>query len=136
MSYVETCCPPDEISYSHDEPIGRRKRGYILTTNQSDVGSAGSAGIFSRRTNRPVDSRRSAVSRQSVSTLSTVIETVSGYDRQSGLVVVSHSPYYKSPFRTYVGYVGRLEGRRWTNSGDSRRRSKPTCRVVLPHARA
>eukprot|EP00976_Prorocentrum_cordatum_P049209 993285-Prorocentrum_minimum.AAC.1 len=30
--------------YSHDESIRRRKRGYILTMNQSD---AGSAGIFS-----------------------------------------------------------------------------------------
>eukprot|EP00976_Prorocentrum_cordatum_P062787 1176855-Prorocentrum_minimum.AAC.3 len=35
--------------YSHDGPIGRRKRGYILTTDQSD---AGGAGIFSRRTNQ------------------------------------------------------------------------------------
>eukprot|EP00976_Prorocentrum_cordatum_P077344 1182650-Prorocentrum_minimum.AAC.1 len=36
-------------AYSHDGPIGRRKRGHILTTDQSD---AGSTGIFSRRTNR------------------------------------------------------------------------------------
>eukprot|EP00976_Prorocentrum_cordatum_P112406 1195525-Prorocentrum_minimum.AAC.9 len=35
--------------YSHDGPIGRRKRGYILTTDQSD---AGSTVIFSQRTNR------------------------------------------------------------------------------------
>eukprot|EP00976_Prorocentrum_cordatum_P067112 1178594-Prorocentrum_minimum.AAC.1 len=35
--------------YSHDGPIIRRKRGYILTTDQS---YAGSMGIFSRRTNR------------------------------------------------------------------------------------
>ena len=34
--------------YSHDGPIRCRKRGYILTTDQSD---ARSAGIFSRRTN-------------------------------------------------------------------------------------
>eukprot|EP00959_Pyramimonas_sp_CCMP1952_P229237 4793114-Pyramimonas_sp.AAC.1 len=34
--------------YSHDGPIGRRTRGYILTTVQAD---AGRAGIFSRRTN-------------------------------------------------------------------------------------
>eukprot|EP00959_Pyramimonas_sp_CCMP1952_P191791 4010572-Pyramimonas_sp.AAC.1 len=26
--------------YTHDGPIGRRNRGYILTTDQSDVGSA------------------------------------------------------------------------------------------------
>eukprot|EP00976_Prorocentrum_cordatum_P014300 285941-Prorocentrum_minimum.AAC.1 len=38
--------------YSHNGPIGRRKRGCILTTDQSDAGSAGSAGIFSRRTNQ------------------------------------------------------------------------------------
>eukprot|EP00959_Pyramimonas_sp_CCMP1952_P300640 6288582-Pyramimonas_sp.AAC.1 len=35
--------------YSHDGPIRRRKHGYILTTDQSD---AGSAGIFSRWTDR------------------------------------------------------------------------------------
>eukprot|EP00959_Pyramimonas_sp_CCMP1952_P475272 9504095-Pyramimonas_sp.AAC.1 len=35
--------------YSPDGPIRRRKRGYILTTDPSD---AGSAGIFSRWTNR------------------------------------------------------------------------------------
>eukprot|EP00976_Prorocentrum_cordatum_P062779 1176847-Prorocentrum_minimum.AAC.5 len=34
---------------SHGGPIRRRKRGYILTADQSD---AGSAGIFSRRTNQ------------------------------------------------------------------------------------
>ena len=38
-----------EREYSHDVPIRRRKHGYILTTDQS---YAGSAGIFSRRTNR------------------------------------------------------------------------------------
>eukprot|EP00976_Prorocentrum_cordatum_P062233 1176641-Prorocentrum_minimum.AAC.1 len=35
--------------YSHGGPIRRRKRGYILTGDQSD---AGSAGIFSRGTNQ------------------------------------------------------------------------------------
>eukprot|EP00976_Prorocentrum_cordatum_P085399 1186071-Prorocentrum_minimum.AAC.1 len=35
--------------YSHDGPIRRRKRRYILTTDQSD---AESAGIFSRQTNQ------------------------------------------------------------------------------------
>eukprot|EP00959_Pyramimonas_sp_CCMP1952_P265522 5551832-Pyramimonas_sp.AAC.1 len=35
--------------YSHDGPIGHGKRGYILTTDQSD---AGSVGIFLRWTNR------------------------------------------------------------------------------------
>eukprot|EP00976_Prorocentrum_cordatum_P018082 365627-Prorocentrum_minimum.AAC.1 len=42
--------------YPHDEPIRRRKRGYIRTTDQSDTGStgAGSAGICSRRTNQIV----------------------------------------------------------------------------------
>eukprot|EP00976_Prorocentrum_cordatum_P097195 1190895-Prorocentrum_minimum.AAC.4 len=37
--------------YSHDGPIRRRKRGYILTMDQSD---AGSVGIFSRWTNQGV----------------------------------------------------------------------------------
>eukprot|EP00976_Prorocentrum_cordatum_P071937 1180520-Prorocentrum_minimum.AAC.1 len=41
-------------AYSHDGPIGRRKRGYILTTDQSD---AGSASIFSRQTNRTQEAR-------------------------------------------------------------------------------
>eukprot|EP00976_Prorocentrum_cordatum_P030725 625339-Prorocentrum_minimum.AAC.2 len=39
----------DARVYSHYGPIGRRPRGYILTTDQSD---AGRAGILSRRTNR------------------------------------------------------------------------------------
>eukprot|EP00959_Pyramimonas_sp_CCMP1952_P089383 1869740-Pyramimonas_sp.AAC.1 len=39
----------DEGVYSHDGPIRRNTRGYILTTDQSD---AGRAGIFSRHTNR------------------------------------------------------------------------------------
>eukprot|EP00959_Pyramimonas_sp_CCMP1952_P424736 8896329-Pyramimonas_sp.AAC.1 len=39
---------------SRDRPIRRRKRGYILTTDQSD---AGDAGIFSRRTNRTQEAR-------------------------------------------------------------------------------
>eukprot|EP00976_Prorocentrum_cordatum_P082342 1184773-Prorocentrum_minimum.AAC.2 len=34
---------------SHDGPIGRRKCGIVLTTDQPD---AESAGLFSRRTNR------------------------------------------------------------------------------------
>eukprot|EP00959_Pyramimonas_sp_CCMP1952_P304518 6373178-Pyramimonas_sp.AAC.1 len=34
---------------SRNRPIRRRRRRYILTTDQSD---AGSAGIFSRRTNQ------------------------------------------------------------------------------------
>eukprot|EP00959_Pyramimonas_sp_CCMP1952_P463111 9484353-Pyramimonas_sp.AAC.1 len=34
---------------SHDGPIGHSKCGYILKTDQSD---AGSAGMFSRRTNQ------------------------------------------------------------------------------------
>eukprot|EP00976_Prorocentrum_cordatum_P025582 520024-Prorocentrum_minimum.AAC.1 len=37
-----------------DGPIRRRKRGQILTTDQSD---AGSTGIFSRRTNRTQEAR-------------------------------------------------------------------------------
>eukprot|EP00976_Prorocentrum_cordatum_P118099 1196411-Prorocentrum_minimum.AAC.4 len=40
--------------YSHDGPIRRRRRGYILTTDQSD---AGGAGIFSRRTNQTQEAR-------------------------------------------------------------------------------
>eukprot|EP00976_Prorocentrum_cordatum_P007598 151764-Prorocentrum_minimum.AAC.1 len=40
--------------YSHGGPLGRRKRGYILTADHSD---AGSAGIFSRRTNRTQEVR-------------------------------------------------------------------------------
>eukprot|EP00976_Prorocentrum_cordatum_P065118 1177778-Prorocentrum_minimum.AAC.3 len=40
--------------YSHNEPIGHRKRGYILTMDQSDTGSAG---IFSRWTNRTQEAR-------------------------------------------------------------------------------
>eukprot|EP00976_Prorocentrum_cordatum_P062112 1176582-Prorocentrum_minimum.AAC.1 len=40
--------------YSHDGPIRRRKRGHILTTDQSDTGSAG---IFSRRTNQIQEAR-------------------------------------------------------------------------------
>eukprot|EP00976_Prorocentrum_cordatum_P090858 1188282-Prorocentrum_minimum.AAC.1 len=40
--------------YSHNGPIRRSKRGYILTTDQSD---AGSAGIFSRRTNQTQEAR-------------------------------------------------------------------------------
>eukprot|EP00976_Prorocentrum_cordatum_P112292 1195508-Prorocentrum_minimum.AAC.7 len=43
--------------YSHDGPIGHRKRRYILTMDQSDTGSAGSAGIFSRWTNRTQEAR-------------------------------------------------------------------------------
>eukprot|EP00976_Prorocentrum_cordatum_P022440 459164-Prorocentrum_minimum.AAC.1 len=39
---------------SHSGPIRRRKRGYILTTGQSD---AGSAGVFSRRANRTQGAR-------------------------------------------------------------------------------
>eukprot|EP00959_Pyramimonas_sp_CCMP1952_P418854 8774216-Pyramimonas_sp.AAC.1 len=39
----------DASEYSHDGPIGRRTRGSILTTDQSD---AGSAGIFSHREQR------------------------------------------------------------------------------------
>eukprot|EP00976_Prorocentrum_cordatum_P081357 1184372-Prorocentrum_minimum.AAC.1 len=38
--------------YSHEIPIGRRKRGYILTRNQSDAGGArprGGRGAFPRR---------------------------------------------------------------------------------------
>eukprot|EP00976_Prorocentrum_cordatum_P026479 537585-Prorocentrum_minimum.AAC.1 len=35
--------------YSHNRPIRRRKRGYILTIDQSD---AGSGGIFSQYTNQ------------------------------------------------------------------------------------
>eukprot|EP00959_Pyramimonas_sp_CCMP1952_P200219 4187669-Pyramimonas_sp.AAC.1 len=40
--------------YSHDGPVGRRTRGYILTADQSD---AGHTGIFSRRTNRTQHTR-------------------------------------------------------------------------------
>eukprot|EP00976_Prorocentrum_cordatum_P055996 1129688-Prorocentrum_minimum.AAC.1 len=40
--------------YSHDGPIGRRKREYTLTTDRSD---AGSASILSRRTNRTQEAR-------------------------------------------------------------------------------
>eukprot|EP00976_Prorocentrum_cordatum_P027788 564157-Prorocentrum_minimum.AAC.2 len=43
--------------YSHHGPIGRRRRGYILTTVQSD---AGTVGIFSPRTNRTQASRLEA----------------------------------------------------------------------------
>eukprot|EP00976_Prorocentrum_cordatum_P114254 1195823-Prorocentrum_minimum.AAC.7 len=39
---------------SHHIPIGRRKRGYILTTDQS---GAGSMGIFSPRTNQTQETR-------------------------------------------------------------------------------
>eukprot|EP00976_Prorocentrum_cordatum_P065602 1177969-Prorocentrum_minimum.AAC.3 len=40
--------------YSHDGPIRRRERGYILTMDQSDVGSVG---IFSRWTNQMQDAQ-------------------------------------------------------------------------------
>eukprot|EP00959_Pyramimonas_sp_CCMP1952_P109179 2283336-Pyramimonas_sp.AAC.2 len=40
---------PSGPNNSHNGPIRRRKRGYILTMDQSN---AGSAGIFSRRTNQ------------------------------------------------------------------------------------
>eukprot|EP00959_Pyramimonas_sp_CCMP1952_P261342 5463851-Pyramimonas_sp.AAC.1 len=39
-------------AYSHDGPSRRRKCGYILTLDQSD---AGSAGVFSRWTDRRAD---------------------------------------------------------------------------------
>eukprot|EP00959_Pyramimonas_sp_CCMP1952_P044598 931785-Pyramimonas_sp.AAC.1 len=39
---VERCSP-----YSHDGPIRRRKRGYILTTDQSDAVSRAALTIFS-----------------------------------------------------------------------------------------
>eukprot|EP00959_Pyramimonas_sp_CCMP1952_P419528 8787474-Pyramimonas_sp.AAC.1 len=42
---------------SHGGPIGRRKRGYILTTDQSD---AGSAGISSRRINQTQEAQVSS----------------------------------------------------------------------------
>eukprot|EP00976_Prorocentrum_cordatum_P036122 735000-Prorocentrum_minimum.AAC.1 len=48
-SFTRTC--EAKRVYSHDGPIGRRKRGYVLTTDQSD---AGHVGIFSRRTDRTV----------------------------------------------------------------------------------
>eukprot|EP00976_Prorocentrum_cordatum_P099723 1191944-Prorocentrum_minimum.AAC.2 len=42
--------------YSHSGPIRRmKKRGYILTTDQSDTGSAG---IFSQRTNQTHEEAR------------------------------------------------------------------------------
>eukprot|EP00959_Pyramimonas_sp_CCMP1952_P108568 2269984-Pyramimonas_sp.AAC.1 len=65
-------------SPAHDGPIKRRKRGYILTTDQSNTGShrvqymqtaparhlhmtdqsdAGSAGMFSQRTNQTQEAR-------------------------------------------------------------------------------
>eukprot|EP00976_Prorocentrum_cordatum_P036446 741566-Prorocentrum_minimum.AAC.1 len=44
----------DAQVYSHDGPIGRGTRRYILTTGQSD---AGRASIFSRRTNRTHESQ-------------------------------------------------------------------------------
>eukprot|EP00976_Prorocentrum_cordatum_P045789 924602-Prorocentrum_minimum.AAC.1 len=44
----------EEQVYSHDGPIGCRKRRYILTANRSD---AGRAGIFSRRTDRMQEAR-------------------------------------------------------------------------------
>eukprot|EP00976_Prorocentrum_cordatum_P032643 664712-Prorocentrum_minimum.AAC.1 len=40
--------------YSHDGPVRRRKRRYTRTTDLSD---AGSAGIFSRRTNQTQKAR-------------------------------------------------------------------------------
>eukprot|EP00976_Prorocentrum_cordatum_P030740 625625-Prorocentrum_minimum.AAC.1 len=40
--------------HSHDGPIRRRKRGYILTTDRSH---AGSASIFSRRTDQTQEAR-------------------------------------------------------------------------------
>eukprot|EP00959_Pyramimonas_sp_CCMP1952_P247200 5167002-Pyramimonas_sp.AAC.1 len=40
--------------YSHDGPIRRRKRGFVLTTDQSD---AGSVDLFSRRTNQTQEAR-------------------------------------------------------------------------------
>eukprot|EP00976_Prorocentrum_cordatum_P054900 1107751-Prorocentrum_minimum.AAC.1 len=43
--------------YCHDGPIRRRKLGNILTTDQSD---AGSAGIFSRRTNETIKAKDSS----------------------------------------------------------------------------
>eukprot|EP00959_Pyramimonas_sp_CCMP1952_P453024 9467562-Pyramimonas_sp.AAC.1 len=43
---------------SHDRPIGRRTRGYVLTTDPSD---AGRAGILSRRTNRTQPARFACV---------------------------------------------------------------------------
>eukprot|EP00959_Pyramimonas_sp_CCMP1952_P263774 5516480-Pyramimonas_sp.AAC.1 len=42
----------DAREYSHDGPIRRRTRGYILTTDQSD---ARRAGLLSRRTHRTQD---------------------------------------------------------------------------------
>eukprot|EP00959_Pyramimonas_sp_CCMP1952_P082373 1721140-Pyramimonas_sp.AAC.1 len=45
--------------YSHDGPIMRRKRGYILMMDQSGAGSAGtgSAGIFSQWTHQAQEAR-------------------------------------------------------------------------------
>eukprot|EP00976_Prorocentrum_cordatum_P042901 869765-Prorocentrum_minimum.AAC.1 len=42
-------------AYSRDRPIGCRKRGYILVTDQSD---SGSAGMFSRWTSRIQEATR------------------------------------------------------------------------------
>eukprot|EP00959_Pyramimonas_sp_CCMP1952_P121556 2541705-Pyramimonas_sp.AAC.1 len=51
--YISSGHPTNEAQearvYSHDGPIRRRKRGYILAMDRSD---AGSAGIFSRWTNQ------------------------------------------------------------------------------------
>eukprot|EP00959_Pyramimonas_sp_CCMP1952_P318940 6673010-Pyramimonas_sp.AAC.2 len=49
--YIPRCANQTQEArvYSHDGPIRHRKRGYILTMDQS---GAGSAGIFSRWTNR------------------------------------------------------------------------------------
>eukprot|EP00959_Pyramimonas_sp_CCMP1952_P252784 5280951-Pyramimonas_sp.AAC.1 len=57
---MAVCCATCGIAsmlervHSHNGPIGRRKRGYILTTDQLD---AGHEGIFSRRTNQTQDTR-------------------------------------------------------------------------------
>eukprot|EP00976_Prorocentrum_cordatum_P077345 1182651-Prorocentrum_minimum.AAC.1 len=51
---AESTLSDERRGYSHDGPIGRRKHGYILTTDQSD---AGSTGTFSRRINRTQEVR-------------------------------------------------------------------------------
>eukprot|EP00959_Pyramimonas_sp_CCMP1952_P162160 3390432-Pyramimonas_sp.AAC.1 len=80
--------------YSHDGPIGRSRevRAYCLTTDQSD---AGSAGIFSRRTNRTQEVRaysHNGPVRLALKTVDEVTESARGFSGQRSLAPLAHTP--------------------------------------------
>eukprot|EP00976_Prorocentrum_cordatum_P093317 1189319-Prorocentrum_minimum.AAC.1 len=63
---VTVCVAPSERLIGRDGPIGRRKRGYILTANRSDGGAPSSTHAEWERCARAAKARQSEIKRAKV----------------------------------------------------------------------